>query len=57
MRFADRVAFILYKYELVYLTRRLKRFNLEAVVNLGEAIVKLEISIYILGLYIDRKLK
>ncbi len=39
------------------LIRRLKRFNLKVVVNLGEAIVKLEIFIYILGLYIDRKLK
>ena len=56
MRFAD-IAFIPYKYKLVYLIRRLKRFNLKAVVNLGEVIVKLEISIYILGLYIDRKLK
>ena len=43
-------AFTPHKYELVHLTRRPKRFNLEAVVNLGEAIVKLEISIRRLGL-------
>jgi len=50
-------AFTPHKYELVHLTRRLKRFNLEAVVNLGEAMVKPETSIRVLGLHIDGKLK
>ncbi len=50
-------AFAPHKYELVHLTRRPKRFNLEAVVNLGEAMVKPETSIRMLGLHIDGKLK
>ena len=45
------------KYELVYLTRCPRRFNIGAVVSLGHAITKPQTEIRVLGLYIDGKLR
>lgn len=45
------------KYELLHLTRSLKKFNMKATVNLGEVAVKPDTSIRVLGLYIDSKLR
>jgi hypothetical protein len=49
--------FILNKYELLHLTRALKRFNLKAVPTLGGLRVKAKPHIRILRVQIDTKLK
>ena len=52
-----RVSFVLQKYELVHLTRSPRRFNMKAIVDLGSVVTKLKISIRVLDLYIDGKLR
>lgn len=45
------------KYELIYLTRRPRKFDLTEMVRLGENDIRPETSIRILGLHIDTKLR
>ena len=45
------------KYELVHLTRRPKRFNMRAVVDLGATVTEPKGSIRVLGLHVDGKLR
>ena len=45
------------KYELVHLTRSPKRFNMKATVDLDATSTRPKISIRVLGLHIDGKLK
>lgn len=45
------------KYELVHLTRRPKRFNMKAVVDLGATTTEPKSSIRVLELYVDDKLR
>ena len=45
------------KYELVHLTRRPKRFNMKAVVDLGATVTEPKSSIRVLGLHVDGKLR
>ena len=45
------------KYELIYLTRSLKRFNMEVFLDFKEVKIDLGLSIRVLGLYVDIKLR
>ena len=49
--------FASYKYELLYLSRASCRYNIAASVTIIEQAIKASISIRILGLHIDSKLK
>ena len=45
------------KYELIYITRTLKKFNIKIVLNFSNTVIKLGASLRVLGLYIDTKLR
>ena len=52
-----RATFALKKYELVYLIRSLKRFNIEASLDFKGIKIDSSPSIRVLGLYVDIKLR
>ena len=52
-----RASFVPQKYELVYLTRKPKRFNMTEAVKLGTSEIDPKASIRILGLHVDLKLR
>jgi len=45
------------KYELIYITRTLKKFNIKMVLNFSNTVIELGASLRVLGLYIDTKLR
>jgi len=45
------------KYELIHITRTLKKFNMKMVLNFSNTVIKLGASLRVLGLYIDTKLR
>ena len=45
------------KYELIHLARNVKKFNMEAMINIEDIVIELKPDIRVLGLQIDFRLK
>ena len=52
-----KITFASKKYKLIYLIRRLRRFNIKIIINLRDIIIESKINIRVLRLHVNNKLR